>query len=99
MRIFPEMCARTLWPFSNSTRNIALGSGSTTVPSTRIVSSLGFARTFHRLRRARRARPVITNVVHEQNLRADSQNGLADQLAHGLAGGIAEWPYQRRADR
>src|SRR5688500_2958763 len=40
------MCARTLWPFSSSTRNMAFGSGSTTVPSTRIVSSLGFARVF-----------------------------------------------------
>ena len=26
-RILPEMWARTLWPFSNSTRNIALGNG------------------------------------------------------------------------
>src|SRR5262245_161147 len=37
------MCASTLCPFSSSTRNIALGNGSTTVPSTRIVSSLGLA--------------------------------------------------------
>src|SRR5204862_7034407 len=44
MRIFPEMCASTLWPFSSSTRNMAFGSGSTTVPSTRIASSLGLAR-------------------------------------------------------
>src|SRR3954447_19807152 len=48
MRIFPEMWARTLCPFSSSTRNIALGSGSTTVPSTRIVSSLGLATVHHR---------------------------------------------------
>src|SRR3954447_8497441 len=41
MRIFPEMCARTLWPFSSSTRNMAFGSGSTTVPSRTIASSLG----------------------------------------------------------
>src|SRR3954451_19186255 len=41
------MCASTLWPFSRSTRNIALGNGSTTVPSTRIVSSLGFATVHH----------------------------------------------------
>ena len=45
MRIFPEMCASTLCPFSSSTRNMALGNGSTTVPSTRIVSSLGLARS------------------------------------------------------
>src|SRR4029450_6342280 len=37
------MCASTLWPFSSSTRNMAFGNGSTTVPSTRIVSSLGLA--------------------------------------------------------
>src|SRR5262245_7122155 len=39
IRIFPEMCARTRWPFSSSTRNIALGRGSTTVPSTWTPSS------------------------------------------------------------
>src|SRR5688500_4913887 len=42
MRIFPEMCASTLWPFSSSTRNMALGRGSMTVPSRTIASSLGF---------------------------------------------------------
>src|SRR5436190_20326952 len=42
MRIFPEMWASTLCPFSSWTRNIALGSGSTTVPSSTIASSLGF---------------------------------------------------------
>src|SRR4029450_342086 len=44
MRIFPEMWASTLWPFSNSTRNMALGRGSTTVPSSTIASSLGLGR-------------------------------------------------------
>src|SRR3954464_2351389 len=53
MRIFPEMWASTLCPFSNSTRNMALGSGSTTVPSTRIVSSFGLARTLHLLHAGR----------------------------------------------
>src|SRR5687767_5479067 len=38
------MWASTLWPFSSSTRNMALGSGSTTVPSRTIASSLGFGR-------------------------------------------------------
>ncbi len=33
-RILPLMCASTRCPFSNSTRNIALGNGSTTRPST-----------------------------------------------------------------
>src|SRR5512147_181106 len=40
MRILPEMWARTLWPVSSSTRNMALGSGSSTVPSTSMASSL-----------------------------------------------------------
>src|SRR6476646_9954565 len=44
MRIFPEMWANTLWPFSSSTRNMAFGRGSTTVPSRTIASSLGFGR-------------------------------------------------------
>src|SRR5205814_908464 len=44
MRIFPEMWASTLWPFSSSTRNMALGRGSTTVPSSTIASSLGLGR-------------------------------------------------------
>src|SRR5438445_10849388 len=57
MRIFPEMCASTLWPFSSSTRNMAFGSGSTTVPSTRMASSLGFARGNH-LRFSNRERPA-----------------------------------------
>jgi len=39
--IFPEICAKTRWPLSNETRNIALGKGSTTVPSTSIASSFG----------------------------------------------------------
>src|SRR5262249_565122 len=40
MRILPLTCASTRCPFSSSTRNIAFGSGSTTVPSTSIASSL-----------------------------------------------------------
>lgn len=39
IRIFPEMCAKTMCPFFNSTRNMALGNGSTTVPSTSMASS------------------------------------------------------------
>src|SRR5215217_687292 len=41
MRILPEMCASTLWPLSSTTRNIALGRGSITVPSTSMESSFG----------------------------------------------------------
>src|SRR3712207_213927 len=44
MRIFPEMCASTSWPLSSSTRNMALGRGSVTLPSSTIASSLGFGR-------------------------------------------------------
>ncbi len=44
IRIFPELWASTLCPFSSSTRNIALGSGSTTVPSSTMASSFGFGR-------------------------------------------------------
>jgi hypothetical protein len=46
MRIFPELCARTVYPFSNSTRNMAFGNGSTTVPSTVNASSFGLLRFF-----------------------------------------------------
>src|SRR5438046_3563525 len=40
LRILPETWARTWCLFSNSTRNIALGSGSSTVAITSIASSL-----------------------------------------------------------
>src|SRR5438552_2945864 len=43
MRILPLTCASTRCPLSSSTRNIAFGSGSTTVPSTSIASSFGIA--------------------------------------------------------
>src|SRR2546422_4115368 len=46
IRILPDTWARTLWPLSISTRNIALGSGSTTLPSTSIASSLLMAFRF-----------------------------------------------------
>src|SRR3954451_12062783 len=40
LRILPETCASTWCLFSSSTRNMALGSGSTTVTMTSIASSL-----------------------------------------------------------
>src|SRR6266487_2520376 len=40
IRSLPLMCANTRWPFSSSTANIVLGSGSITVPSTSIASFL-----------------------------------------------------------
>src|ERR1700690_3143404 len=58
MRIFPEMCASTLCPFSSSTRNMAFGNGSTTVPSTRIMSSLGLTRASHHLNAETESGPV-----------------------------------------
>src|SRR6266849_2478381 len=42
LRILPETCARTWCLFSSSTRNIAFGSGSTTVAITSMASSLEF---------------------------------------------------------
>src|SRR5688572_30316887 len=40
LRILPEMWARTAWPLSSFTRNMALGRVSSTVASTSIASSL-----------------------------------------------------------
>src|SRR5690606_36917004 len=45
IRIFPEMWASTLRPFSSSTRNIALGKGSTTVPSISMTSCFAMGST------------------------------------------------------
>lgn len=39
LRIFPEMWARTTWPFGNSTRNMVPGNTCVTVPTTWIGSS------------------------------------------------------------
>src|SRR5215468_2922076 len=58
IRIFPEMCASTLWPpLSRTTRNMALGSGSMTVPSTSMASSFGTAATLSDLRNLGRLPP------------------------------------------
>src|ERR1700738_2080012 len=51
IRIFPEMCARTEWPFWSSTLNIALGRASETVPSTSMTSLLLGLLAAMRLRR------------------------------------------------
>ena len=40
IRSLPLICARTRWPFSSSMANMALGNGSTTVPSTSMASFL-----------------------------------------------------------
>src|SRR3989442_11661984 len=56
IRILPLTCASTRWPLSSSTRNIAFGSGSPTVPSTSIASSLGMRLSRHLDGAARPAR-------------------------------------------
>ena len=43
MRIFPEMCPSTTWPFSSFTLNVALGRVSTISPCIWIVSSFAIA--------------------------------------------------------
>src|SRR5918998_667396 len=55
------MCASTLWPLSNSTRNIALGRVSKTLPVTSIASSLGINRLsrFQALDLAQNIRAVL----------------------------------------
>src|SRR6266576_2353518 len=85
------MCASTLWPFSSSTRNMAFGSGSTTVPSTRIASSLGFARGNHlrfqrfgaaSVRQAARARPLSISRIapSRRSRRAREASGDREHL-------------------
>src|SRR5215813_1999324 len=56
IRILPDTWASTLWPLSSSTRNMALGSGSTTVPSTSIASSLAMSG-----RPREHVRPVVSD--------------------------------------
>src|SRR4051812_20389075 len=51
-RILPATCPRTVWPLSSSTRNMALGSASTTSPSNSTFSSLDTARSYARSARA-----------------------------------------------
>src|SRR4029079_17153248 len=88
MRIFPEMCASTLCPLSSSTRNMALGSGSTTVPSTRIVSSLGLARTLHLLRAGRAGKA-------RKNLLGPTDHAIWS-AARIAIGHFAHWSAARR---
>src|SRR5690606_19537308 len=45
IRIFPEIWANTLWPLSSSTRNIAFGKGSMTVPSISMTSCFAMGST------------------------------------------------------
>src|SRR5690606_16426430 len=65
MRILPEIWQSTLWPLSSSTRNIALGNGSMTVPSISMTSSLpiGSARLLQLRRDGRQGGPHF-RVLH-----------------------------------
>src|SRR6478672_11242036 len=80
------MWASTLWPFSSSTRNIALGNGSTTVPSTRIVSSLGLATGHHRGLRARARHAEVLRGDPGGYLRSGAKGNPGPEL-----GSDAEW--------
>src|SRR6478752_4418088 len=80
------MWASTLWPFSSSTRNIALGNGSTTVPSTRIVSSLGLATGHHRGLRARARHAEVLRGDPGGYLRSAPKGNPGPEL-----GSDAEW--------
>src|SRR6478672_12482893 len=93
MRIFPEMWASTLWPFSSSTRNMAFGSGSETVPSRTIASSLGLGSGELLLERAgwglpgraRRARPAAGPKRHAI---ASPPSGQTRRSTHWRADGV-----------
>src|SRR5512137_1945741 len=60
IRIFPEMCASTRCPFSSSTRNMAFGSVSMTLPSTSIGSSFAIC-SLRSADPAQDDRPVFRN--------------------------------------
>src|SRR5690606_37734774 len=74
---FPEMWANTLWPFSSSTLNMALGRGSITVPSRTIASSLGLGRTDLQV--------VPTHCWAGQAARSHPAQGRRDTLARRSA--------------
>src|SRR6185437_11356579 len=48
MRILPEICPNTTWPFSSFTRKVALGRFSMTSPCIWITSSLAIVLSTHR---------------------------------------------------
>src|SRR5271155_913894 len=75
IRIFPELCANTLCPFSNSTRNMALGSGSTTVPSSTMAASLGLGRG--------PSPQFRSHVLHRTTPVARGRNGVESGVAIG----------------
>src|SRR4249920_1608151 len=74
MRIFPEMCARILWPLSNDTRNIAFGNVSFTVPCISITSSFGtYLYPFY-------PHPVIADSKYAEVHSAESQSYVQNVL-------------------
>src|SRR5918994_5471532 len=82
------MCASTRWPFSSSTRNIAFGRGSITVPSTWMPSSLPEdAFSLFLATRVSQHHFVSTIVARgkrptgaRQNLEPDRRNMVTDQV-------------------
>src|SRR4029453_9936146 len=83
MRIFPEMCARTRWPLANSTRNMAFGRGSTTVPSTSMAPSF-FGKLVPSPREAARTASTVPGCSLELG------NARAEPTAHRPGGGRAD---------
>src|SRR5271165_5967942 len=94
--ILPDTRASTLCPLLNSTRKNALGSGSTTTPSTSIASSLGegFAsgfggfflperRCIGRLRRAKRSSVHHSPIELGRFGRVDDGQDLVAAMFHG----------------
>src|SRR5436305_8160007 len=77
LRILPAVWPRTSWPFSRRTRNIALGSSSTTVP--RISSNSSLAKRF--LSSTSKSRGALA--VHRGNVKAgsDSEHGGSARLS------------------
>src|SRR5262245_58891406 len=96
MRIFPEMWANTLWPFSSSTRNMAFGSGSMTVPSRTIASSFGFGRdrppVSKRARRPSGKRRRPTGLGHAERREQPRPTDYAIAFAVGVQPGLSAGP-------
>src|SRR5678816_1837295 len=86
LRIFPDTCARTLCLLCSSTRNIAFGSGSTTVASTWIASSLDIGGPIPS-RRAQRAEHARSR-IGERHAALEVRGEAAVACAGGPAVGV-----------
>src|SRR3954453_6027191 len=78
LRIFPAVWPRTSWPFSRRTRNIALGSSSTTCP--RISSNSSLAKRFLSQKR-KKSRSLSGRAGKCEGIRSDRENGGSASLA------------------